>query len=51
MGAELFHAGERRADVTKLRVAFRHIANEPKRREIEDEATKGRVIVDFQEFC
>jgi len=45
MGAELFHAKERRTDMTKLSANC-----ERAKRAIEDEVTKGRFVVDFQKF-
>jgi hypothetical protein len=50
MGAELFHAEDRRTDMTKLIVAFRHIANAPNKG-IVVETRKEKFVVGFQKCC
>jgi hypothetical protein len=47
MGPELFHAEDRRTD---MKEAFRQLRTRLKKA-IEDEATKGRFVIDFRKFC
>jgi hypothetical protein len=46
MGAELFHAKERRTDMTNISANC-----ESAQKTLEGEATKGKFAVDFQNFC